>query len=215
MIEEKLFLDAKKCALNSIPSLFQKSFQTSNFYQLSAQSSLVKEKKIFLLLSGFLIEEDKNKNCIRFMQNGDLLFVEQILSNSLSANNYVALTDCVFLQIDLEQIQAEVKSNPLYHLDILNVVTKSLQVMDELSVNKITLPLKYQLVKLIQLLHKQITFHNYPIIPVGKNLIQNYLSCSSSNLNRLLSELEEQKMIQFVGKGFCVKNTKLLEKVLA
>lgn len=214
MIEEKLFLDAKKCALNSIPSLFQKSFQTASFFQLSSQNILAKEKKIFLLLSGFLIEEDKHKNCIRFMQNGDLLFVEQILSNTLSVNNYAALTDCVFLQVDLEQIQTEVKSNPLYHLDILNVVTKSLQVVDELSVNKITLPLKYQLVKLIQLLHKQITFHNYPIIPVGKNLIQNYLSCSSSNLNRLLTELEEQKMIQFVGKGFCVKNNKLLDKLL-
>ena len=149
------------------------------------------------------------------MQNGDLLFVEQILSNTLSVNNYAALTDCVFLQVDLEQIQTEVKSNPLYHLDILNVVTKSLQLVDELSLNKITLPLKYQLIKCIQLLNKQLAYHNYPIIPVGKNLIQNYLSCSTSNISKLLSELENQKIIQFVGKGFCIKNSKLLDKLLA
>lgn len=214
MIEEKLLLDAKKSALNNLPLLFQKSFKEGTLFEQSAQSNLKFDKSIYLFLSGFLYQEDAKKNCIRFMQNGDLIFSENILSNTILNYNYIALSDCVFLKLSLDKIKTEVQINPIYHLDILNLVTKSLQILDELSANKITLPLKYQLVKFIQLLHNQITFHNYPIIPVGKSLIQNYLSCSSSNLNRLLSELEDKKMIQFVGKGFCVKSTKLLEKFL-
>jgi CRP-like cAMP-binding protein len=215
MIEEKLFEDAKKSAINSLPLLFQKSFANAEMFELNAQNNLNNSENLYVLLSGFLYIEDSSKNCVRFLQNGDVLFTEKILSPSISTYNFVALSDCVFLQISLEKIRSDVHANPLYHLDILNVVTKSLQVMDELSANKITLPLKYQLAKFIQLLNKQITFYNYPIIPVGKNLIQNYLSCSTSNINKLITELENQKIISFVGKGFCVKNSKLLDKLLA
>ncbi len=215
MIEEKLFDDAKKSALNSLPVLFQNSFANAELFELNAQNNLQNTENIYLLLSGFLYQEDSHNNCVRFIQNGDILFTEKILSPSISTNNFIALSDCVFLQISLEKIRLDVQSNPLYHLDILNIVTKSLQIMDELSANKITLPLKYQLIKCIQLLNKQLAYHNYPIIPVGKNLIQNYLSCSTSNISKLLSELENQKIIQFVGKGFCIKNSKFLDKLLA
>lgn len=214
MIEEKLLIDCTKSAFNSLPELFQKLFAKAEVFELTAQQFLKKNGDLYLFLSGFLIEQDQNQNCIRFIKNGDVLFIDQILSSSDFNNSFRALSDCYLLKLPLAQIRLQVNQNPLYYLDILNIVTKSLKVLEELSVNKITLPLRFQLFKLIQQLNTQLVYYNYPIIPVTKKLLQNYLSCSSSNLNRLLTELEKKDLIQFLGKGFCVKNLKLLDKLM-
>jgi len=177
-------------------------------------------KGLLVVVNGKACVKLENKDCeniIQFLQAGETFYTHEAYLGLTNRTSCICMETSLIYFLPIEAMKKMISSNPQLMICLMNLASKESELFEQRASNLITLPVKFRfidsLLTLIKKFGEQKPDHLF--IPIKRDEIGSYINASKASLSRVVTELENSKIIKTSRSGIKVFNSEALTEIQA
>lgn len=172
-------------------------------------------KGVLILINGkacIKVEKDNKDNIVQFLKPGDTFYTHEAFIGLPNNSSCSCMETSLLYFLPVKNLKAYSAENPKFLINVMNLASKEAELFQQRATNLVALPVKFRFIESLLTLIKKFGEEkaDHLFVPIKRDEIGSYINASKASLSRVVTELENSKIIQTSRKGIKVFNQQAL-----